>query len=151
MLLSEFLPLNVRIILSDTFSDRSPSYIVLAWNHYRRTNHNRRLMMGLTSTSCISDTFFPITFSLFYLIWCHLTNYISITNLTIMGLNLGPLLFWLYNFPLENPFVVLVYLLVVSVAYDFAPFFWLESNFLLTLVCWSCSYHEELSTKVVNS
>ena len=52
------LPLNVRIIWSDLFSDCSSFYVVYICNNYRRMNQNRRLMMGLTNhLSCISVAF----------------------------------------------------------------------------------------------
>ena len=59
MLLSATLPLNVRIILPDHFSNHSSSYIVCVCYHYCRTNQNTRSMMGLTShLFCLSINFY---------------------------------------------------------------------------------------------
>ena len=74
---SETFPLNVRIILSDHFSDCSSSYVVCICNHYRRKNQNRLLIMGLTShISCISDAFssYRVSFSLICWICYHSKN-----------------------------------------------------------------------------
>ena len=84
-------PLNVRIILSDTFYDRSSSYVACVCNHCCRTNQNRRLMMGLTShLSCVYNTFsyYRVSFSL-------------MTSLTMMGMGPGHLVCALLLFPLK--------------------------------------------------
>ena len=66
-LLSATLPLNVRILLSDPFSDGSSFYIACVCNHCHRTNQNCRSMMGPTShLSCVCDAFssYCVSFSL---------------------------------------------------------------------------------------
>ena len=138
MLSSATLSLNVHIILFYRFSGHSPSYVVCVCNHYRRTNQNRRSMMGLVShLSCISDAVYSyfVSFSLVCLNWCHSTNYISLVNLTIMGLDPGPL----------------VNLLVVLVTQALEILFRLGLNHLATLFRWLCLYQEELSPKLVDS
>ena len=71
MLSSETLPLNVRIILSDPFSDSFYSYAVCVYNHYRKKNQNFRLMMVLTCpVSCVYDAFSSYFVSIsFGLLW----------------------------------------------------------------------------------
>ena len=51
MLLSEIVPLNVLIILSDTFSDCFTSYIVCVCNHYHRSTIMIRPMIVITDTN----------------------------------------------------------------------------------------------------
>ena len=52
------MPLNVRIILSDTFSGGSSFYVVCVCNHCHWTSLNHRLKMGMTShISCVYNTF----------------------------------------------------------------------------------------------
>ena len=56
---SEILPLKVRIVLSDPFSDFSYLCVVYVYNDCHRTNQNHRSNMGPTSyLSDAYDTFF---------------------------------------------------------------------------------------------
>ena len=154
MLLSAALSFNLRIILSSSFSVCSSSLVVCVCNHYRRTNQNCHSIMGMAShLSCLSHAFssYRFSFSLIYLNWCHSMNYISSVSLTMMGLDSGPLVRSLFHFPLVNPLVVLVNFLLVSVAYALDILFRLESNHLVTFLCWSCLYQEESSPKLVHS
>ena len=57
MLLSATLQLNVRIILSDPFSDLSSFYVACVCNHCCRTNQNR-LTMSLTHPVSYFQRFF---------------------------------------------------------------------------------------------
>ena len=62
MLLSATFTFNVRIILSDPFTDCSTPYVACVCNHYCRTNQSRRSRMVLTSRiSCVSNI---VSFSL---------------------------------------------------------------------------------------
>ena len=67
MLSSETFPLNVRIILSDYFSDGS-SYFLCVCNHYRRMNQNRLTIILTSTVSCLSDDFLLIAFLFFDLL-----------------------------------------------------------------------------------
>ena len=101
--------LNVRIILPGPFSYGYSFYVVCVCNHYCRTNHNCRSMMGLMSLiSCLSDTFssYCVYFSL-------------IMILTVMVLVPGHLVRALFHFPLKIPLVVSVkyFPLIVSVEF----------------------------------
>ena len=113
MLLPATFPLNTRIILLDPFSDGSSFYVVCICNNYCRANQNRLSVMGLTShISCLSDALpsYRVSFSFLYWNCYYSTNYISLMMiLTMMGLELGPLVNALF-------YVVLIIPLVVSVA-----------------------------------
>ena len=53
MLLSATFPLNVRIILSDPFSDGSSFYVDCFCNHCRRKNHNCLTINLMRHASCV--------------------------------------------------------------------------------------------------
>ena len=54
------MPLNLRIVLSDPFSDVSYLCITYVYNDCHRTNHNHRSKMGMTSH--LSDAYNPFFF-----------------------------------------------------------------------------------------
>ena len=56
-LLSETLPLNVRIVLLDHFSNRFSSYVVCVCNQCRRKNQNRSTMSLTSPIPRLSDAF----------------------------------------------------------------------------------------------
>ena len=58
MLSSATFPLNVCIILSDPFSDRSSSYVICVFNHCRRMNQDRSTMGLMSSLSCLFSAFY---------------------------------------------------------------------------------------------
>ena len=90
MLSANFL-LNMRIFLSYPFPDRFTSYIVCVCNHYRRTNHNCRSMMGLTNhLSWVYDILssYHVFFSL-------------MTSLKMMGLGLAHMVRGFFHFALK--------------------------------------------------
>ena len=118
MLSSATFPLNVRIILSDPFSDGSSFYVACVCIHCRWTDHNCSTMSLTSPVYCLSDAFssYRVSFYLIYWNWHHLKNYIcSMMSLTIMDLDPGPLLRALFHFALDNLLVVLVNQLVVFV------------------------------------
>ena len=55
MLLSATFPLNVRIILLDTFPNGSSSYVACVCNHCCQKNHNRSIMSLTSPVSCLYD------------------------------------------------------------------------------------------------
>ena len=70
-------------------------------------------------------------------------------NLTILGLDPGPLVHALFHFALENPLAVMVNPLVLSVAYALFFLFQLESSQLVTFLRWLCLYKEEPFGKMI--
>ena len=96
-LLSSILPLNLRIVWSNTFFNNSYFYVSCFCNQCHRTNQNCSLMMGMTChISCLSHatSYYCISFSL-------------MTILMIMVQGLGHLVRTLY-------LLLLKFLLVVS-------------------------------------
>ena len=105
---SAILPLKLRIILSDPFSNVSYLFVLYVYNACHRTNQNHRLNMGLTSHLSDSyDTFSSSCFSFSLVLSLMMTN---LTNQMITDQGLGSLqvcAFW----------YVLNYLLIKS--FDF--------------------------------
>ena len=78
-LLSETLPLNVRIILSGIFYDCFCFYVVCVCNHYCRMNQNHCSMIDLTiHISCVCDDFSS-----------YLVSFSLVMSLKMMSLGLG--------------------------------------------------------------
>ena len=120
-LLSATLPLNVRIIWSDPFSDRFSSCVVCVCIHCCWTTQNRCLVMGLTNhLSCVYDDFssYRVSFSL-------------MMGLTIMILGPGHLVravfhfavvkWWnaLFNFLMVKWWNALFYYVMVKCSFTF--------------------------------
>ena len=121
----------MRIILSDPLSDRFSSYVVCVCNHCRRTNQNRRSMMGLTSNiSCVYDAFSSYRIS-FY----------SAMSLTMTSLGSGHLVHVLLNFAVVKWWNALVHFLMVkwwNALFHFAMVKWRNSLFCFVVV--KCSF-----------
>ena len=154
MLLSETLPLNVRIILSDPFPDGPSFYVTCVCSHCCWANQNHSKTSLTCYVSCISDAFSSCCVS-FYLInqnCFHSTNYFySVMSLTMTGLDPGPMVPALFYFALVNRLVLLANPLVMFVTQALMFWFRLETIQLVKLSRCFCSYSKESSTKVVTS
>ena len=117
MLLSATFPLDVHIILLDTFSNGSSFYVAYVCSHCHQKNHNR-LPMNLTrSFSCISEFFSSYrSFYINLLEFLFLTNYIYFDEESYDG-GSGSIIpgMALFHFALGTLLVVFVNTLVVSV------------------------------------
>ena len=105
-LLSAFLPLKLRIVLSDPFSDVSYLCVAYVYNDFHRTNQNHRSKMGLTSHLSDAYNAFSSSCASFSLLLSPMTMNTTIRTTTVQGPGYFPVRTFRYvlNYPLIESF-----------------------------------------------